>query len=182
MVRKVYTASNGARYIKLANGQCRFVSGASRQYLNRIRKMRGGGCGGDHNQRGGELITYVAHLVVTRGPRHGELGTDGAQALREGNIVENLNSAAADYDLAPLNITNARVITGRDDVIELKIQVDGDDEGFDGMPDETVADIVADIQPDAGYWVQVFKVKRGGGAWIMSGRKDTRDQPSWNLF
>ena len=42
MVRKVYTARNGARYIKLANGQCRFVSGASRQYLNRIRTMRGG--------------------------------------------------------------------------------------------------------------------------------------------
>jgi len=39
---KVYTAKNGARYIKLANGQCRFVSGASRTYLNRIRKMRGG--------------------------------------------------------------------------------------------------------------------------------------------
>ena len=42
MVRKVYTARNGARYIKLSNGQCRFVKGASRQYLNRIRKMRGG--------------------------------------------------------------------------------------------------------------------------------------------
>ena len=53
MVRKVYTARNGARYIKLANGQCRFISGASRQYLNRIRNMRGGGCGGDHDQRGG---------------------------------------------------------------------------------------------------------------------------------
>ena len=26
MVRKVYTAKNGARYIKLANGQCRFIS------------------------------------------------------------------------------------------------------------------------------------------------------------
>jgi len=45
MVRKVYTARNGARYIKLANGQCRFVSGASRQYLNRIRNMRGGNSG-----------------------------------------------------------------------------------------------------------------------------------------
>ena len=42
MVRKVYTARNGARYIKLANGQCRFVKGASRQYLNRIRRQRGG--------------------------------------------------------------------------------------------------------------------------------------------
>ena len=42
MVRKVYIAKNGARYIKLANGQCRFISGASRTYLNRIRKMRGG--------------------------------------------------------------------------------------------------------------------------------------------
>jgi hypothetical protein len=39
---KVYTARNGARYIKLANGQCRFVSGASRTYLNKIRNMRGG--------------------------------------------------------------------------------------------------------------------------------------------
>ena len=32
MVRKVYTARNGARYIKLANGQCRFIKGASKQY------------------------------------------------------------------------------------------------------------------------------------------------------
>tara|TARA_B100000700_G_C14642047_1_gene667845 strand:- start:225 stop:662 length:438 start_codon:yes stop_codon:yes gene_type:complete len=39
---KVYTARNGAQYIKLANGQCRFISGASRTYLNKIRKMRGG--------------------------------------------------------------------------------------------------------------------------------------------
>ena len=45
MTRKVYTARNGARYIKLANGQCRFISGASRQYLNRIRNMRGGNSG-----------------------------------------------------------------------------------------------------------------------------------------
>ena len=42
MPRKVYTAKNGARYVKLANGQCRFISGASKRYLNRIRKMRGG--------------------------------------------------------------------------------------------------------------------------------------------
>ena len=41
MVR-VYTAKNGAKYIKLANGQCRFISGASKKYLNKIRKMRGG--------------------------------------------------------------------------------------------------------------------------------------------
>ena len=42
MVRKVYTAKNGAQYIKLANGQCRFISVASKRYLNKIRKMRGG--------------------------------------------------------------------------------------------------------------------------------------------
>jgi hypothetical protein len=42
MVRKVYTARNGARYVKNANGQCRFISGASKSYLNKIRKMRGG--------------------------------------------------------------------------------------------------------------------------------------------
>ena len=39
---KVYTAKNGARYVKNANGQCRFISGASKSYLNKIRKMRGG--------------------------------------------------------------------------------------------------------------------------------------------
>ena len=39
---KVYTAKNGARYVKNANGQCRFSSGASKSYLNKIRKMRGG--------------------------------------------------------------------------------------------------------------------------------------------
>ena len=42
MVRTVYTAKNGARYIKLANGQCRFISGASKSYLNKIRSMKGG--------------------------------------------------------------------------------------------------------------------------------------------
>ena len=44
---KVYTASNGAQYIKLANGQCRFITGASKSYLNKIRSMKGGagGCG-----------------------------------------------------------------------------------------------------------------------------------------
>ena len=42
MARKVYTARNGARYIKLANGQCRFVSN---QYLNRNMRGGAGGCG-----------------------------------------------------------------------------------------------------------------------------------------
>ena len=37
---KVYTARNGAKYIKLANGQCRFVKGASKKYMKKIRKMR----------------------------------------------------------------------------------------------------------------------------------------------
>ena len=181
MVRKVYTARNGAKYIKLANGQCRFVKGASRQYLNKIRKQRGGGCGEDHNQRGGARVTYVVNLQVTRGPGHGEMGTDGSQALREGKVADALRASFDEYEI-DFDVTNTRVISGRDDIIELKIQVDGDDEGFDGMPDETVADIIADIQPDAGFWVQVFKVKREGGAWLMSGRKDTRDQVSWNLF
>ena len=68
MARKVYTARNGARYIKLANGQCRFISGASRQYLNKIRKMRGGGCGGDHDQRGGALRNYRIHVTAGWNP------------------------------------------------------------------------------------------------------------------
>jgi len=42
MDNNVYTARNGARYIKLANGQCRFVSGASSNYLNQIRPQTGG--------------------------------------------------------------------------------------------------------------------------------------------
>ena len=32
---KVYTAKNGAKYIKLANGQCRFVSQKGGRMLNR---------------------------------------------------------------------------------------------------------------------------------------------------
>ena len=36
MVRKVYTARNGARYVKNSKGQCRFISGASKEYLNNI--------------------------------------------------------------------------------------------------------------------------------------------------
>jgi len=171
MVRKVYTARNGARYIKLANGQCRFVS-----------KQRGGGCGEDHNQRGGADVTYVVNFHVTRGPGHGEMGTDGEQALRYGRVVDAINASAASYESAPINITNTRVIPGRDDIIEVKVEIDTEHELFDGEPDMSMADIIADINPAGAYWVEMFKVKRGGGAWFFGGRKDTRDQASWTIF
>jgi hypothetical protein len=37
---KTYIAKNGAKYKKLSNGQVRFVSGASKEYLDKIRSKR----------------------------------------------------------------------------------------------------------------------------------------------
>lgn len=38
--RKVYTMSNGAKYIKLANGRPQIISGASARYMASIRRRR----------------------------------------------------------------------------------------------------------------------------------------------
>ena len=41
--KKIYTAKNGAKYVKLSNGQCRFVKGPpnAKAYMAKIRKRRG---------------------------------------------------------------------------------------------------------------------------------------------
>ena len=43
MPQKVYTAKNGAKYIKLANGRCRFVKGRA----GGKKKRKGGGLSSD---------------------------------------------------------------------------------------------------------------------------------------
>jgi hypothetical protein len=40
-LKKVHKAKNGATYVKNARGQVRFVTGASKKYMAKLRKMRG---------------------------------------------------------------------------------------------------------------------------------------------
>ena len=42
-LKKVYKAKNGARYVKNKKGQVKFVKGASKKYMAKLRKMRGKG-------------------------------------------------------------------------------------------------------------------------------------------
>ena len=37
---KTYIAKNGATYIKLPNGKCKFLTGASPEYMNKIRNKK----------------------------------------------------------------------------------------------------------------------------------------------
>ncbi len=47
MPQKVFTAKNGAKYVKLANGRCRFVKGPPKRGK---KKRKGGGLSSDaHN-------------------------------------------------------------------------------------------------------------------------------------
>jgi hypothetical protein len=39
--RRVYKAKNGAKYVKNKKGQVKFISGASKAYMARIRRKRG---------------------------------------------------------------------------------------------------------------------------------------------
>ena len=39
--KKVYTAKNGATYVKNKRGQVKFVTGASKKYMAKLRKLRG---------------------------------------------------------------------------------------------------------------------------------------------
>ena len=61
MVRKVYTAKNGASYIKLANGQCRFIS-----------KQQGGTAPGYEIEyrprKGGKMIKHSLQLRKNKTP------------------------------------------------------------------------------------------------------------------
>ena len=40
-MKKVYKAKNGATYCKNQRGQVKFLTGASKAYMARLRKMRG---------------------------------------------------------------------------------------------------------------------------------------------
>jgi hypothetical protein len=40
-LKKVHKAKNGATYVKNKRGQVRFVTGASKKYMAKLRKMRG---------------------------------------------------------------------------------------------------------------------------------------------
>jgi len=42
-MKKVYKAKNGATYVKNRRGQVRFMTGASKAYMARIRRRRGKG-------------------------------------------------------------------------------------------------------------------------------------------
>jgi len=42
-LKKVHKAKNGARYVKNRKGQVKFVKGASKKYMAKLRKMRGKG-------------------------------------------------------------------------------------------------------------------------------------------
>lgn len=46
MPQKVYTAKNGAKYVKLANGRCRFVKGPPKRGGGK-KKKKGGGLSSD---------------------------------------------------------------------------------------------------------------------------------------
>jgi hypothetical protein len=173
MVRKVYTARNGARYIKLANGQCRFVSGGRRQ-------------------RGGAepRITYEAHLYVNKGAGLGEIGTDGALALMDGNILNSLKTQAVNYGVENLNV-EGEAVRGRDDYAKVTMVVNPVIDAFtfevdgDGLfADQTMADIVADVNNNMtnGYWINTFKVKRVGGDWLIAGHKERKENIGWNIF
>ena len=41
-LKKTYKAKNGARYVKNAKGQVKFVKGASKRYMAKLRKLRKG--------------------------------------------------------------------------------------------------------------------------------------------
>lgn len=56
MPGKTYVAKNGAKYVKNARGQVRFISGASPAYLAKIRKKRGKG----KKAKGGGLARKAA--------------------------------------------------------------------------------------------------------------------------
>ena len=43
MPQKVFTAKNGAKYIKLANGRCKFVKGPAKRKGSKSGKKKGGG-------------------------------------------------------------------------------------------------------------------------------------------
>ena len=72
MVRKVYTAKNGAKYIKLANGQCRFIKGASKKYLNKIRKRKQ--YGGEYSKHENLPINFLEISDSERGYINDRLG------------------------------------------------------------------------------------------------------------
>ncbi len=78
--KNLYTAKNGAKYTKNARGQVRFVSGASKEYLAKIRKKRGKGKKKAKAKGGGLLAKKIGRRWVEAGVKAGMtavVGTGG---------------------------------------------------------------------------------------------------------
>ena len=58
MPQKVFTAKNGARYIKLANGRCRFVKGGKVKKKGAGMKLGGGQKKGKKGAGLGKAVMY----------------------------------------------------------------------------------------------------------------------------
>ena len=56
MPQKVFTAKNGAKYIKLANGRCRFVKGPPKRKGG---KKKGGGLSSDAHKAKKTVMKYA---------------------------------------------------------------------------------------------------------------------------
>ena len=89
MPGKLYTASNGAKYVKNARGQVRFVSGASKAYLAKIRKKRG------KAKKGGGLQRKVVNTLGTVGIKTGRRYEARKRARAKGGGLGKIASGAA---------------------------------------------------------------------------------------
>ena len=58
MPQKVYTAKNGTKYIKLANGRCRFVSGPTKRGGGKKKGKKKGG-----SVSAGSLAKKSQHII-----------------------------------------------------------------------------------------------------------------------
>ena len=122
MVRKVYTARNGARYIKLANGQCRFIS-----------KQRGGNPGYelkineidpswdiDFNQESlnalmennayGELTIDIINSTSYQGSFYVKYRTDSTATNAAGVIIAALQPANDDTVMTIKDRSNGEIL------------------------------------------------------------------------
>ena len=67
MPQKIFVAKNGARYVKLKSGRCRFVSGPKKGHRKRKRKVGGSASVGGSAKVGGGIGITRAYRAVNRG-------------------------------------------------------------------------------------------------------------------
>jgi hypothetical protein len=84
--KKLYTASNGAKYTKNARGQVRFVSGASKEYLAKIRKKRGKAKAKPKKARGGGLSGKMRRAAVSE--RRALSTNDETRSYQRGRVAD----------------------------------------------------------------------------------------------